>query len=83
MVEITAFEPGRLLTLESRQEGVPVTIHYALKTHHSGRQSHLTFEVEARYEGWFDRLVEPLRGGSLFAAVQADLKSLAEEVRRS
>lgn len=68
---------GRSLVLETEEEGVPIRYRYELKAHNTGRESRVLYTVEAQYEGFWPKLLEPLIGGKLFARTKRELETLS------
>ena len=75
--EVLDAESGKRLALKTVRDGVEIVLRYRLKTHNSGRQTLVTLTLEAQFEGWWPKLIEPIGGSRLFNEFRSHLELLA------
>lgn len=75
-LEVVEFVEGRRLALATVEDGVAITYRFELKAHNTGRSSRVALTVEVRFEGFWERLLEPVLGPRILERVQRDLERL-------
>lgn len=75
-LEVVEFVEGRTLALATVEDGVAITYRFDLRAHNTGRSSRVTATVQAHYEGFWGKLLEPVLGPRILERVQRDLERL-------
>ena len=68
---------GRSFVLETEEDGVKLRYIVELKAHNTGRASRVEYKIEAEYQGFWGKLLEPLRGGALYARTRHEFETLS------
>jgi hypothetical protein len=68
---------GRSFVLETEEDGVAIRYAFELKAHNTGRASRVEYKIEAQYQDFWGKLLEPLRGGALYARTRRELETLS------
>lgn len=76
-VSVVEVVVGRSMVLETEEDGVTIRYQFDLKAHNTGRASRVDYKVEAKYQDFWGKLLEPVRGGKLYARTRRELEALS------
>ncbi len=76
-LRVVEIQEGKSVAFETEEDGIAIRYRYQLGAHNTGRSSRVLFSIEARYHGFWNELLEPLRGGALFERTRRELAVLA------
>lgn len=80
ILEVTEFEHGSHFAYRTTENGVEITMRYAVGVHLSGARTRIDYTCLAQYPGMLARVIEPILGQRRLSRMQEGFDRLAERV---
>jgi uncharacterized protein YndB with AHSA1/START domain len=81
--KVTNYAPGSSIAFETTIDGVPVQLEYTFKAHLSGKNTLVTVNYEAHWDGAWNKIIEPVNSARLRGQIGKDLEALKTAVDQS